>query len=526
MWTLQHALNKHLILGVPAAMVAGFLFGLAVDPGFLQFLLMPTTFLMVYPMMVTLKFAEIFKGGDLRVQIVTQVLNFGVVPFLAYGLGAVFFPGQPFLALGLLLAGLVPTSGMTISWTGLAKGNLAAAVKMTVVGLTLGALASPLYVRWLLEAAVSVNLGAVLRQIGLIVFLPMLAGYLTQRAVIRRVGAPTFQSQWAPRFPPLSTVGVLGIVFIAMALKASAIASSPGVLARLLMPLVLLYAANYTLSTTAGRLLLSREDAIAMVYGSVMRNLSIALAIAMNAFGPQGSDAALVIAVAYIIQVQSAAWYVRWTGRFFGTAPASTTQPAIAPVATRVATREATVALPADMLPKFRKILYATDLSETARHAARYACSLGHHYGAPVTVLHVVPDVLETLSSDAGVDLARQVDDARRHELNQAGIDEATAALANRIRQVSEQVTRQVPRCPVSPADILVRVGDPIQQIVKTVREGGYDLVVMGTHGHGALEGAFAGSVAAGVIRTCGVPVLIARIPRGDGARADLRGTA
>ena len=37
----------------------------------------------------------------------------------------------------LLLAGLVPTSGMTISWTGFAKGNVAAAVKMTVIGLTL-----------------------------------------------------------------------------------------------------------------------------------------------------------------------------------------------------------------------------------------------------------------------------------------------------------------------------------------------------------------------------------------------------
>ena len=49
-----------------------------------------------------------------------------------------------------------------------------------------------------------------------------------------------------------------------------------------------------------------------------MRNLSIALAIAINAFGPTGSDAALVIAVAYIIQVQSAAWFVRLTTIIFG----------------------------------------------------------------------------------------------------------------------------------------------------------------------------------------------------------------
>ena len=49
-----------------------------------------------------------------------------------------------------------------------------------------------------------------------------------------------------------------------------------------------------------------------------MLNLSTALAIAINAFGERGTDAALVVAMAYIIQVQSAAWYVKYTDRIFG----------------------------------------------------------------------------------------------------------------------------------------------------------------------------------------------------------------
>ena len=64
-----------------------------------------------------------------------------------------------------------------------------------------------------------------------------------------------------------------------------------------------------------------RGDAIALVYGTVMRNLSIALALAMNVFGPAGAQAALVIALAYVVQVQSAAWYVRLTDRIFGPKP-------------------------------------------------------------------------------------------------------------------------------------------------------------------------------------------------------------
>jgi predicted Na+-dependent transporter len=86
----------------------------------------------------------------------------------------------------------------------------------------------------------------------------------------------------------------------------------------ILIPLVIIYAFNYLLSSLVGKFFLPRGDAIALVYGSVMRNLSIALALAINAFGEEGAGAALVVAIAYIIQVQSAAWYVKLTDKIFG----------------------------------------------------------------------------------------------------------------------------------------------------------------------------------------------------------------
>jgi ACR3 family arsenite efflux pump ArsB len=310
-------------MAIPAMMAAGFLFGLATDAGWLKSLIIPFTFLMVYPMMVTLRIKKVLEGGDGRAQLLTQLINFGIIPFVAFGLGRLFFPESPFMALGLLLASLVPTSGMTISWTGFAKGNLEAAVKMTVVGLILGSLATPFYVQWLLGAHVTVDTASVMKQIAFIVFLPMVAGFATQQLLVAKLGQKGFQETWAPRFPSLSTIGVLGIVFIAIALKAGAIVAKPHQLLAIFVPLFILYAVNYTLSTFTGKGLLPRGDAIALVYGTVMRNLSIALAVAMNAFGPQGSDAALVIALAYIIQVQSAAWYVKLTDRVFGPAAAT-----------------------------------------------------------------------------------------------------------------------------------------------------------------------------------------------------------
>jgi ACR3 family arsenite efflux pump ArsB len=328
MFTILQKLTKNLIYAIPVMMLAGFIYGLWADTSWLKAAIIPLTFLMVYPMMVTLKVRKVFEGGDAKAQVLTQLINFGLIPFLTFGVGLLFFRDRPYMALGLLLAGLVPTSGMTISWTGFAKGNMSAAVKMTVIGLIAGSLATPFYVQALMGTAIQMQLSAVFKQILFIVFLPMVLGYLTQRFLVRRYGQQKFQRDLGPKFPGLSTVGVLGIVFVALALKARTIAAAPGVLLDILVPLLLLYAFNFLLSTIIGKALLPRGDAIALVYGSVMRNLSIALAIAINAFGTQGSDAALVIAMAYIIQVQSAAWYVRFTPKVFGLPEEMVRQPA------------------------------------------------------------------------------------------------------------------------------------------------------------------------------------------------------
>lgn len=318
---LVQRITKNLTIAIPVAMVLGLAFGLVFPAGWLKTLIVPLTFLMVYPMMIGIKVSQLAERGHGKVQLLAQAVNFGIIPFVAYGLGLVFFADRPYAAAGLLLAGLLPTSGMTISWTGMTGGNLPAAIRMTVVGLLLGSVATPFYLMALAGTRVPVDLGAVLLQILVIVALPLLAGQISRAALIRRHGLPGFQKDWAPRFPPYSTLGVLGIAFVAIALQARVLASDPVAILWLVLPLLALYAINYGLAVFLGRTFLPRGDAIALVYGTVMRNLSIALALAMNLFGTEGAEAALLIALAYIVQVQSAAWTVRLADRLFGPRP-------------------------------------------------------------------------------------------------------------------------------------------------------------------------------------------------------------
>jgi predicted Na+-dependent transporter len=111
---------------------------------------------------------------------------------------------------------------------------------------------------------------------------------------------------------------VLGIVFVAMALKANTILSDPSDLLLMFIPLLIFYGITFILGTIVGKLFFGREDAIALVYGTAPKNLSIALAIAMIAFGQQGAEIALIIALAYVIQIQTSAWCNKIVNRCFG----------------------------------------------------------------------------------------------------------------------------------------------------------------------------------------------------------------
>ena len=55
------------------------------------------------------------------------------------------------------------------------------------------------------------------------------------------------------------------------------------------------------------------------------------------------------------------------------------------------------------------------------------------------------------------------------------------------------------------------RVGNAAEQIAAIARKGKFDLVMMGSHGHGALARLVMGSVTGRVLASCEVPLLIVR---------------
>jgi nucleotide-binding universal stress UspA family protein len=144
-----------------------------------------------------------------------------------------------------------------------------------------------------------------------------------------------------------------------------------------------------------------------------------------------------------------------------------------------------------------QKILLATDFSDSARPAEVLAADLAQTYGARLTLVHVVPPATYSDFS-AGVPGP-----------GFSGFDYRSAVQATLQRAWQEERSRLQARG--LEAEVRTLDGHPAHEIARLAGEGGYDLVVLGTHGRTGLKHVLLGSVAEGVVRHSQVPVLTVR---------------
>ncbi len=165
------------------------------------------------------------------------------------------------------------------------------------------------------------------------------------------------------------------------------------------------------------------------------------------------------------------------------------------------------------MLPKINKILYATDLSESAKPAFFWAMSLAEQYDAEISIIHIIPDMVEIMSGSMGYDLSTHFDADQLSQYNEEGQNTAMASVKERVKNVYNELKGELPSCRVDLHHIVIKSGEPVREIIAETTSDNYDVVVMGSHGHGVIEGFLMGSVARGVINKCKVPVLSIKLP-------------
>lgn len=313
MKSLFYLPSKNLVWTIPFVLLIGFIAGLNFDTTFLKSFILFFTFLMIYPTMIGFKIKEAVDLSHMKVVLVASFLNFLLIPAIAFVFGKLFLADSPELFAGIIMISLFPTSGMTISWTMLNKGNVAAAIKVTAISLLLGSFLAPIYLYFTVGTLVDVNILQTFISIAQIVILPMILGNITYKLILKKYSPEQFGKKIKPILPALSVWAMIFIIFTSISMKAKAIADKPELLVNSLLLIILFYMLNFIISTLVVRRFFNKEDGYALVYGTVMRNLSIALGLAIASFGP---DTALIITLAFILQVQGAAWYGKLSAKY------------------------------------------------------------------------------------------------------------------------------------------------------------------------------------------------------------------
>jgi ACR3 family arsenite transporter len=264
--------------------------------------------------------ALLFLGVLFRTFIGPDVMDFVKMPFgldLAvgqeYGVGTVVMrEGTKMLQVpmwrsylaGCILLGIAPCTAMVLVWSYLARGNDGHTLVMVAINsLTMLLLYGPLGGFLLGVGKLPVPWQALALSIGIYVALPLLAGYLSRRWIIRWKGGEWFQQKFLHYLTPITISALLITLVLLFSFKGDVILSTPLTIVWIAVPLfiqtTLIFGLGYGLSKLIG---LTYEDAAPSAMIGASNHFEVAIATSVMLFGLQ-SGAALATVVGVLIEV-------------------------------------------------------------------------------------------------------------------------------------------------------------------------------------------------------------------------------
>ncbi len=271
--------------------------------------------LMIYPMMLQIDFSSIKNVGKRpKGLILTLIVNWLIKPFSMAFFAWIFFSKiyaafiSPDLAgeyiAGAILLGAAPCTAMVFVWSYLTDGDPNyTLVQVSVNDLIILVAFVPIVGLLLGVTNVTVPYDTLVASVLIFVVVPLLAGYITNKRLIKKHGETWFKQSFLPRFKPVSIIALLLTLVLLFAFQGNTITNNPLIILLVAVPLIIQTYFIFFLAWFGGRKL-KLPHAIcspsAMIGASNFFELAVAVAIAL--FGLQ-SPAALVTVVGVLVEV-------------------------------------------------------------------------------------------------------------------------------------------------------------------------------------------------------------------------------
>jgi arsenite transporter len=291
--------------------------------------------LMIFPMMVQIDFASILgvrrqpKGIT-----VTLVVNWLIKPFTMFFFAWLFLQVlfEPLIEAGLareyvagaILLGAAPCTAMVFVWSYLTRGDAAyTLVQVAINDLIMLFAFAPIVILLLGIGDIAVPYDTVLLSVALYIVIPLAAGVLVRRWLIRTRGAAWFDGVFLKALGPVTMVGLLLTLVLLFSFQGEVILNNPLHIGLIAVPLVLQTLFIFALAygwAKAWRIPHDVAAPAALIGASNFFELAVAAAIVL--FG-LNSGAALATVVGVLVEVPVMLLLVRFANATRGHFPAA-----------------------------------------------------------------------------------------------------------------------------------------------------------------------------------------------------------
>ena len=269
---------------------------------------------MIYPMMVNVDFGALRHIGDRpKGLIITVVVNWLIKPFTMVGLGVLFFEllfrdlinpadAKQYIA-GLILLGAAPCTAMVFVWSHLTRGDATyTLVQVSLNDVIMIFAFAPIVALLLGVTDMIVPWQTLLLSVVLYVVIPLVAGYLTRRA-LTAAGNEQQVERFTAALRPYTILGLLATVVLLFAFQGQTIIDKPVVIVLIALPLIVqsygIFFVGYGWAWLWG---VPFQIAAPAALIGTSNFFELAVAVAISLFG-LNSGAALATVVGVLVEV-------------------------------------------------------------------------------------------------------------------------------------------------------------------------------------------------------------------------------
>ncbi len=314
---IQQNLSKNMLFYASLSMIIGVVVGYHFNLKWLTSYIKPIVFMMIFPMMVNLSLSSLKKiKGSVKPLIEAMILNFVISPFLMWLLTSLFV-SDPKIRLALMLLSIAPASSMGLGYIGLAEGHMLTGAIIVAFAFLLSVFVYPVAGHYFAVGAnIPVPLTIILKNLFIILILPLFFGILVREYIERRHGPEGFLKA-KPYFSTITLTFLYILLFVIFASKANLILKKYTDIILLFPLAILFYGITTLIIFLVNRKILALEYGHhqAVVFTTVSKNVALTIAILISVFGKEGQYISVFPAIMSIYQTLFLVTYLKLSNR-------------------------------------------------------------------------------------------------------------------------------------------------------------------------------------------------------------------